>query len=397
MAWTDWIERYLAYTAPMPSPAIFREWSAIGAIAGALERRVYVKTGMSLVYPNLYTLLVATPGIGKTQGIFTTNELWYSIKDLKVAPDNVTRASLVDALAKAQRTLILADAKVIEYHALAVAADEFGVLVSAHDLDFLSIMNKIYDNPRTYRETRRTGNRELDIIHPQMNILAGVQPGYLASLLPEEAWSMGFTSRLIMIYASSGPIVELFEEMPLPEAQFKDLREDMMLMAKMTGACKWTDDAKEAMSKWHRAKCPPIPTHSKLQHYATRRTLHTLKLCMIAAISRSGDLVIELQDFHRAQDWLLAAEQLMPDIFREMVGKSDGQVIQDLHYFMFQLYIKEKKPLHQSRIVHFLQARMPSDKILRLIDIAERSQIIQRVAGTEDQYIPRPRNEWGNE
>jgi hypothetical protein len=106
-------------------------------------------------------------------------------------------------------------------------------------------------------------------------------------------------------------------------------------------------------------------------------------------------LVVTLPALNRARDWLLHAEQLMPDVFREMVQRSDSQLIQELHYFLWKLWLKEKKPIHESRLIHFLQTRVPSEKVLRVLEIAARSSIIKLVA--DKQWIPRPTHEHGLE
>ena len=66
---SDWITNFLDYTAAIPSPASFRLWSAITAISGVLERKVWIQTAQSFLYPNLFTLLVGPPATGKTQAI----------------------------------------------------------------------------------------------------------------------------------------------------------------------------------------------------------------------------------------------------------------------------------------------------------------------------------------
>lgn len=406
MAWTeDWISKFLDYTEGITSPDILRLWCAISAVAGALERRVWVETAQSLLYPNLFTLLVAPPGVGKSQAIYHVSELWYQVKKFHVAPDNVTKAALVDALQAADRKIVTPNS-LVEYHALLVPSSEFGVLVPAHDLEFLSVLNHIYDCPRVYRENRRSLNKNIEIVFPQLNILAGTQPGFLANLLPEEAWSMGFTSRIIMVYAGIPPTVPIFVEHESEEAEaaakkakvakFYSLLRGMEAMAKLMGQATWEPEAKRELERWAKERCPPIPDHSKLQHYNARRIVHAIKLCIVSAVSRTGELLISLEDLNRARDWLLHVEQIMPDIFREMVQRSDSTVIQELHFFMWRLHIKEKKPIHESRIFHFLQTRLPADKLIRVLDIAEKSSIITKIAGTST-YVPRPKTEHGLE
>lgn len=395
----------MEWTAGIPSPENFRLWCGIAAIAGALERRVWAETAERFVYPNLFTVLVSTPGIGKSVAIEKTEELWRKTKKLKLAPHNVSRASLTDAIAKASTKRILSSTSMLEYNSLLIAAGEFGVLVPTHDLEFLSVLNYLFDNPQNYREEKRSTKLELDIIKPQLNILAGTQPGFLASLLPEEAWSMGTTSRLIMIHASVAPKVELWSTLDdaeqdsrrrQREARSTALAKDLNSLYDLIGQAQWTEDAKGLLQAWHKADLDPVPEHSKLQHYIPRRIIYVIKLCMVSAVSRTGGLLIELSDVQRAQNWLLEAEAAMPDIFKEMVHRSDNQVIQELHFFLWRLYLKERKPIHQSRLWNFLQTKTTSDKIPKILDAMDRSNIVVRQGGT-DTWIPKPRHEHGEE
>lgn len=392
----DWLELFLEYTDGIPSPDIFRLWSGISTLAGAMERRVWIETARSKLYPNLYTLLVAPPGVGKSQAISHVNELWYACKDLRVAPDNVTKPALIDAIQAASRKLILSETGLVEYHSLLVASSEFGVLVPAHDLEFLNTLNHLYDCPRNYRENRRSmGDNQIDITNPQLNILGGTQPAYLANLLPEEAWGMGFTARVLMVYSSRAISVPLFSS-PEPRTElFRQLTARLRTVTQLHGPLDFTEEAKHEIERWANDGCQPVPTHSKLANYASRRILHALKLSMVAAVS-SGSANIGIEHFTRARDWLLGAEATMPDIFREMVGKSDTQVIDELHFYCWKIWINEKKPVHKSRLIHFLQTRVPSEKIMRLLDVAVQANILDQLIGT-DTYRPRPKNEHGLE
>ena len=395
----DWIETFMDYSNGLPTPEVFRLWSAIGVVAGALEQRVWTQTGLKPLYPHLYTLLVAPPGVGKTNAIDLAMELIFQSKGVgqegfHIAPNSVTRASLIDTLAESGRKIIRPTGGLLEYHSLFISAGEFGVLVPTHDLEFLSVLNSIYDVGRAHRERRRGGNLDQEIIRPQLNILAGTQPLFLGSLLPEEAWGMGTTSRLILIYAPIGPKVKIFlKRQERPDLE-KSLVQGIRKLTKLIGEMVWTDEAMAYLQAWVDADCPPAPTHSKLQNYNPRRWLHVMKLSMISAASGGCRLSVEPKDFLRARTWLLDAEATMPDIFRDMAGRSDTQVLQDLHYFLWQLYNKEKKPIHESRVIHWMAAKAPSDKIGNILLVAEKSGMISVSNGC---YTPRPKHEHGQE
>src|SRR5215471_17873329 len=126
-----WIENFVEKTAHFPSPKILRTWAAVSAIAGVLERKVWVQTAGDTLYPNLYVILVARPGIGKTVMLTQVERLWREIKDLHVAPTSATRAALIDALSEAKRDVIDWSAKepMTSFNSLQVIAGELGVLI----------------------------------------------------------------------------------------------------------------------------------------------------------------------------------------------------------------------------------------------------------------------------
>lgn len=390
------IQSFLSYTDGINSPEIFRLWSAISTVAGALERRVWVETGRGAIYPNLYVMLIAPPGVGKSRAIDYVLDFWLASRELRVAPDSLTKAALVDAVADASRKIVIDPTTMVEFNSLLVPASELGVLLPSHDLEFLNTLNYIYDNPRYYRERRRHAKGDpIEITKPQLNIIGGTQPAYLASLLPEEAWGMGFMSRMLMIYATEPVDVPLFSEgNEENQAFFRCIADDIKGLVRLHGVFAWDEDVKAAIEKWVKDKCPPRPEHSKLSHYIARRPVHILKLMQVSSASRSDEMLITMDDFERAKTWLFEAEHYMPDIFKDMVYKSDTQVLQELHYYAWRIYAKERQPIHTSRLFKFLSAKVPSEKIERILDTADKADIVKRQAGTET-WVPVSKMEGG--
>lgn len=403
--WTDFLADFMALTEGVISPDIFKLWTGITMVAAALERRVWIKNGPRLAFPNLYTLLVAPPGVGKYIVEFArelmdeVHEPGTKVGAFKIAPDSVTNASLVDAIKAARAVRVQKKGEALEYHSLFVPAEEFQVLLPVYDMQMIATLNSIYNNKPLHRETRRTGAvRDVQIVNPQLNILAGAQPSYFASTFPEEAWSTGFARRIIMIYSPETPKYSLFGD----AFENKELRErvkyKLSRMSQQYGQMRWRTEAVEFLSDWHDKGGPPVPQHSKLAHYVRTRSLNVLKLSIISCVSRTGGDLIELEDVKRALHWLLTAESLMPDIFREMIGKSDIQIIEEMHYFVSAIFHKNKqRPIQGAKIMHFLLQRCPTDKAEKIMLMTEKANIIARVAGEQDLWIPRPKEEHGVE
>jgi len=277
-----------------------------------------------------------------------------------------------------------------------VFAAELGVFLNTHDLNFLSIINELFDHKDSYREERRHSLKDpIDIPKPMTTLLVGSQPGFLATLLPDAAWTMGWTSRMLMVYSSTAPDVPLFGEYKNQDKIMSGLVKKLDEVADYYGEMKWDQSAIAEMERWRKDKWAPVPDHPKLANYLPRRgTIFMVKLAMVAAMSRGETLAIRLQDVERARGWLLEIEALMPCIFRDMIMRSDDQVIEEVFQYSFEIYLKHRTPLASAQILRFLAQRTPAEKAERILSLMEKSGIFERVAGTET-YIPRARNMHG--
>ena len=100
----DWIDGFCEFARDPTLPQIFTTWTAISTIAAMLERRVFTFIRREPLFPNLYVLFVSPPGGGKSSTIGRATELvrevWKPYGDekhkLKFAPDDITKASLID-------------------------------------------------------------------------------------------------------------------------------------------------------------------------------------------------------------------------------------------------------------------------------------------------------------
>lgn len=150
-------------------------------------------------------------------------------------------------------------------------------------------------------------------------------------------------------------------------------------------------EVKIAVREWHLKGGPPIPDHPKLQHYITRRTMHLLKLCIVASCSASSDRVITIEHYQRALGWLLQMEDNLKDIFKALGQKGDGTTIAETYHFVYNIYMAKKDAVPEHRIIGFLSERVPSYSVLRIIEIMERSGFIEKsiCANGTMGYIPK--------
>jgi hypothetical protein len=161
----------------------------------------------------------------------------------------------------------------------------------------------------------------------------------------------------------------------------------------LSGKFTWTDEAKNGLRAWRAEGLLPVPDHGRLQHYLTRRESHVVKLAMISGVSSKYSLNVDLADFERAKKWLLDAEKRMPDIFKAMGQRSDSQLIKDLHLEVYQIWASvardKRKPVSNEKVIEFLSGRLPSERVEKVLDIAEKIGALRR-AGDGSSWTPRP-------
>lgn len=378
----NWIEAFYEHTAFLPSPPIFRKWAAIACVAGALERRVWIHTQGSDLFPNTYTILVAPPGVGKSVLTSRVEKLWHDLPDHHVAPSNLTKAALIDDLNEATRTILRPkeNPPTVTFNSLKVLANELGVLLPAYEHEFMSTLTDLYDGTR-YAERRRSSKTgPLVIDRPQFNLLAGTTPGHLRDFLPAGAFDQGFLSRCFLIYSGDRQVRSIFSASQGDQSEFNRLRRELRRIGTLYGQMIFTPEAAQAIDAWHMAGGPPAPDHPKLFNYCTRRTLHLLKLCMIVSASCAPDLIITLEHYNAALAYLLEAEAFMPDIFKSMASSGDAQAMEECWHYCFQLWAKKKTPVEEFKIYRFLQERVPAHAVEHLVNIMLKAGLLKVAA-----------------
>lgn len=387
----SWIGSFVEYTEKLPSPLLFRKWAAITAIAGALERRVYIRSTFGHTYPNMYTILVGPPGVGKSVITSIVYDLWLELGEIghHLASTSTNKAAMIEDLREAERRLVdptKIDA-VQSYNSLKICANELSTLLPAYDSEFMGALTDIWDG-KPYSIRRISRNAHYTIDRPQINMLSATTPSYLMSTLPEGAWDQGFLSRTMLVFSAETTVRPLFGNLERSEELYADLAHDMRILGEVSGIMDFTEEAAKVISDWHMEGGPPEPEHPRLMHYATRRTYHLLKLCIVAAASdNGGSMTITLDNVQSALDWLIETETYIPDIFKSVANGGDARNIEDCWHFIYQIYMKEgQKPVMEHRIVAFLQERVPAHSVMRVLEVMVRAKLIEKQA---NGYVPR--------
>ena len=328
---SDWLTKYLEYTENSESPISYHTWCGLSVIAGALQRRVYLKWGLGrVIYPNLYVVLVGPSGrTRKGVAIGIAKDFLKKIPGITVTPESSSgRQAMIMAMKRAIVNFQDPSDGKIKFHCSVTAfSEEFSVFLGQGDIAYLSNLTDWYDSKDDWEyETVGRGKDSLQGLC--LNLMGGTAPDWIQSMIPQEALGGGFTSRIIFIVEEvKRKIIPKYiptqEELEMQEV----LQRDLERISQLAGEITFTEDAEKLYIDWYidqdkklSAGLPAVPD-TRFAGYCERRATHLQKLMIICSASRCDDLKISAADFNRALSLLHMAEINMPKTFGGL-GKS---------------------------------------------------------------------------
>ncbi len=339
----------------------------------------------------MFVVLVGPAGVGKTIAISPLETILRKSRAVAISPNDVTKQGFLDALAESSRGILL-DGKPYEYHYLAVIVRDLANFMSKFDNALAGIMTDLFDCPPINAEQKRTHNNGKSIQNPGVSFLMGTTPENLGNTISHELWDTGFMARIILVYSDEKIRVKNLFAKPKDQSDKEAaLVAGFAKLATLKGPMEWEPDVQDAYNAFNQDPSVGAPSHNRLHQYVTRRHFHLSKLAMIAALS-DASMTVTTEHLSRAFLWLTEAESRMPEIFAAMVSHADGQVFEDMRMALFQMHMRTGgQGLPRSVIFKYLSAKVRSDSVQRVFDIALESDYIRRKAGTsgaEELYVP---------
>lgn len=382
------IEDFVQDTRMTESPTLFRRWAAISAISGLAQRRISCNIGKGSLYPNQYVLLVSPPGIGKSVVLKLVDELWGINKSIYIGDETTTIPGLLDFMQDCASPVLMHGVPV-NTHPLSVAPREYGTYMKAYDLSVLNVLNDFWDCPTRFSEmTRGGGKNTLD--YPVLNLVSGTQPSFLNNVLPEEAWSLGFCSRLLLVYDWRAETLRTRDRLNLPSFPLEKYRPAVDALCSFQGELKFSEDAIDLFDEWIiDQKMEPIPYHPRLASYVARRPVHWLKVAMCVALAK-GEAFISRETLATAKDYILEMEANMPEIFRDMSKESDKDILDEVKLALIRLTLKEPS-FPERKLVQILSTKISAHRIGYFIETLISAGYI-----TECEAPKGKMTQWGN-
>jgi hypothetical protein len=318
----SWIDEYCSYIAPASeAPPNYLFWSAATAIAACLKRSVWVDRKSWKLYPNIYTVLVGRPGIGKGSAINPIVNIIKEAGTANLVGDRITIEFLLEKLSKGFPGVVANGNGSVHFgkdSSCLISAAELQVFATASQFT-LPIMADLWDcreHPFDYG-TKTQGKFIID--KPTVSLLGGSTTEWLVQSIPHSAVGGGFTRRVNFVYAKARD-----KHLPWPSVGggtiIPDLVEDLRVLSQLKGEMRFTKDAEPIFEDIYNSSDAGDFDDEATAAYKSSMWAHATKLAMVISVSERDDLLITKSHITTA---VAAVREIVKDI--GMVFRSVGE------------------------------------------------------------------------
>lgn len=379
-----WLKAYIRFTKASEAPDAFHFWTAVGTVAGALRRRVWIDMRHFQWTPNFYTILVGPPGIAtKSTSIRIGMDLLKEVDGIRFGPQSMTWQSLTQSLEQALEFVKYFDTNGKEALApmspITCAVPELGTFLKVDDSALVDVLVSMWDGQlETWgHQTKSSGS--IEVKNPWLNLLACTTPAWLEQHFPTSMIGGGLTSRIMFIYGDKKRHLVPYPDVQMPEADYLAQRialiEDLKRIALLSGGYVFSSSARRWGEDWYNrlwSARPADMANERYSGYISRKQTHMHKLAIVLAASQRDKLIIEENDLIEADTLLTSIEPHMIKVF-----ESVGVVDESKNIASVLAYVRAYKWIEGNDLFNLLRNNMTERDFKTALRIAVEQHLVQ--------------------
>jgi len=385
----SWHEVFAECVLPhTDAPDNFITWSALSLIGAALKNNVYFEIGTYTLYPNMFIVLVAPPGIGKGTAMNIVEDMNNDNKLNKIVNtlnDRITAEKIIETIADgwARAPYLNPVTKQLvmgaKDHNCLIFSTELRTLLGSSDW-MLEFLEEAWSKKTFDYQTKNKGSVFID--NMCCSLLAASVPDFLRNVNREAHMVItgGFSSRCLFIYAENTskdlPFPEPLKKNKRSKTLYDDLIIDLKQISSLFGEFKITSDARilfENFLKQNRVAAAQDDSEA-IANFRARIKAHILKLGMAFSASRGDSLEINKFDIANA---LFECNKVIDNLNKLFRGAGDSVDAQATA--RVQNFIEKRSAVTKKEILRALYRHMTDSDLERILWVLETIGYVTKV------------------
>jgi hypothetical protein len=382
----NFIQQYLSYVGETECPTFYHRWCCISMVATYLERTYWFPNGHSIIYPNMYIMLLGPPGARKSTAIKVSKKVIAAAGYTRFSAEKTSKEKFLLDLAGEESTENVLDnildtnlwgettGKVSEMY---VACDEFNDFIGTGNVEFISLLGSLWDFRGVYINRIKTG-KSVAINDPTINILGGNTPTNFAKAFPPEIMGQGFFSRLILVHGTTTGKRITFPVAPADSDKIELVKSLHRIKTTVTGKAVMGKETRELVDKLY--KTYKGVDDVRFESYSQRRFDNFIKLCLVISACEYSSEILP-KHVVEANTILTHTEYFMPTALGEF-GKSRNS---DVTHKLMQILLGSYNPVTLTELWQHLHKDL--DKLGDLTDIVKSMHQAGRIMMSDKGFL----------
>lgn len=328
----SWLEAFDEWTLPRSeAPATMIRWAGLFTLSSMVKRRVWFPReilGSYDIYPNLYVVFVAKPGVarksttaGYAEELLVAASKTMAGLEVTFAGDVTSYSKLLQAMADSPDSSIV------------IVSSEFSSLVQTTPEAMYEILTDIFDN-RSKFDWSTWAHGDKQIVNPVVNLLGATTPDWISAQPPQYFLGGGFASRVLFIFENEKRQHKMYyDDVDYEEVkkQRAALVHDLRIIAGIKGS--FSHDSRKTrdyIEGWYQKHSKKEADDSRLEGYAQRKHIHGHKVAMLISLAERNDLKITREHWDKSMELLDEIESKIPRALSSLGSNPLGRQMNDI-------------------------------------------------------------------
>jgi hypothetical protein len=368
----NWLEAYKDYTRDTESAEIFNTWVGISAIASALRKKTWLELGRLKVFPNMYIVLVAEPGIArKSQAITYAADIMSDIPCIVMSADSITPQALIQDIEDATCYDNIPGYGTIRHASLSVISKEFEVFMKSFGRDMAKLTDLFDAGEKPWKHrTKNSGTSTIPSVF--LNILGATTPQSLASSLSELVVGGGLASRILYVWSGTKTKKIAVPELTPDIMKLKEqLTKDLHRIALIAGSFHFSEKGLKYWKNWYESYDEVdenrLQKRKEFDGWYSRKPLLIQKVAIVLSSSESSDRILDTTHIVQAIKLVEELEVGMGNIF---TPKEERIVeVDTTESDLLLSYIKQYKQIAEKHLLQLVWRDIDEDDFDKNMDV----------------------------